>query len=44
MNKEINIPAKNIDWAKHVRNCDIGKQKFSKLRRRCAKLMILKNK
>ena len=44
MNKEPFIPARSIDWAKHIRNCDIGKRKFSKLRRRSIKKMILKSK
>ncbi len=44
MNKEPFIPAKNIGFAKHIRNCDTGKQKFSKLRRRSIKKMILKSK
>ena len=44
MNKEKYLPSKSIGWAKHVRNNDVPKQKFSKLRRRSVKLMILKNK
>lgn len=43
MNKEKHIPSSAIEWAKHSRNCILGKQKFNKLRRRYVKKMILKN-
>ena len=43
MNKEKYIPAKTIGWAKHIRNNDVPKQKFSKLRRRSFKLAIKKD-
>ena len=42
MNKEKYILAKEISWAKHIRNCDIGKRAFSKLRRRSFKKFVKK--